>query len=668
MPDERDENEFSVLKPSLRPLAEAALRQLVEPVRARDGADGTLDIKRWNQEGVPSLEVHNWRRSHGSEAGLHIDRLEVAGGRADITLRGPADERGYGSTFRLHLRRSRPGTAVSLTKDRYDNWPSAEKSNELIANWLRRLESEAGRIRTEPAVSWNLSRLENPAAHYIERRDLRGGTVELSIDKERLEADWPPDRWHRNGYRYPSLRVRIHSDSRVVVHGDADLLRLNWGENPKPDIYSRLRASVLAQVIDLLPADLLQRTRGIHASLETYNLVQSSLGFRQLYDNAPLVAVQLAELARYGQLVDAYGSRSRRKRSYARVHAMVERPLRELVTAATIRRRRWRSSAPTHFPGDQTEFDQAAASLVAYVRHPLPELLELDTDHGVYADEGVYWGRRGALREEFVEFLKKANVDRVRELTDPKSWGLVRKAVATRAVLGHKVLENPSAALRAVQTYLPPNIYDLYEGDGGDVADDVLRQVDDYLRRDEQAEALLSDADENPALLPSFRKLCVASKLWHRELRHQQLDEAALEMANDTAEFTPSPLDGLVIERYRLRQLSTDSSLRREGSRMRHCVGSYGSRCVRGESIIFSVETMVGDGEWDGVATMELDKNHRIRQLYGPRDRRVKNEFRDLLQKAVNDNKPKKSYVSREQWQRTKSKQRSRPARGDLAA
>jgi PcfJ-like protein len=642
---------LGVVESSLRPVAEAAIREIAEPVRAEDpnetfGLEGD-----YAERETPALRVHRYRDDGRQTSDLHPWDISFRGDRAEIDLVMP-DPKLDDLNIAIDIQRTRSGaTAFVRSVERgYHSVPFDGATRARAVAWLKRLELAAKVVEAEPVESWNLDRLENPGAHYIRRKSLRGGGVELSIDTEQLTADWPPlvySYWNRKRQRHRELRIRINPDGRVAVYGDRAALRERWDAEPSDDFHSRLRSAMLAQVLELLPPELVELTGNIHPSLETYKLIHSNVGFRQMCGTAPLVAMELLALARSGRLVDERRSDARRNHSFARIATLVERPLREVVTAATVPRPGYsyrRNWSRTYIPSG--ELDPASASLVAYVRHPIAELTE---------SPGAW---EQLLLTNMVEFLKQANVDRVRELADPKSWELVRSAVSgyrSSTVLAHKVLENPQAARRAIDGYFAPHIRDLYAEDEAGVDEDVLGEVTDYLRRDPEAEELLDRAQEDPTLLPSFRKLCVASKLWHRELRHQQLDQAALEMKDDTSDFTPSPLDGLSIDRYRLRQLRSNNALQSEGERMGHCVGSYGWRCVRGESIIFSVEAAVGDDQWDGVATMELDRDYKIRQLYGPHDRRMKTEFHDLLQKAIDGKAPKKPYLSREAWAQAQS-------------
>ena len=625
------------LSSSLRALSEQAVRELA-------AENSGLWVTRGEKDETVHLHFGNdgWRRQTQVEPRLRSVAVNCR--TASFTLDLPSKQ--YREEWTLKLQRSRPGTKVTVVQFPWHISPENEaESIPKIETWLRRVDVAAAVLKREAPENWMLTKAEFPENHYLTRRRLRGGTVEIGFDLQKLNSDFS------SGYR--NFRIRVSKDGRIRVLGDADGRRLHWKTSEEwirpTRMYERLRIAAIREALTMLDPELVEKTERVAPAIETYQLVHSSIGFRQLIDTAPLIAQRLAQLAKEGKLADGSRSDTRHNRSMRRMNEMMEHPLRELITAATISRQRWwRQSSETRFPKGESEFDPAPASLVAYVRHPLSEIAESGRKYG------------DLFGHSTIEFLKAANTDRVRNLRDPKAWALVRSSLNYEKVLAQKVFQNPEAAERAIEEYFPANIRELFEEDDIDITGRVLREMSDYLHRDREASQITAQAAQRPELLPSFRRLSVESKEWHRELRHRAIQEVKDVTVDDGQIFAPCSLDGLKIGRYRLLQLRTSRALNLEGRRMGHCVGGgyYAEKCLKGNSVIFSVEMEMEPGEWTGVATLELSKNYSRLQLQGRDSFLLGKDFRLKLDALLLKRKPRKPYMSRAEWLVAQAKRR----------
>lgn len=80
---------------------------------------------------------------------------------------------------------------------------------------------------------------------------------------------------------------------------------------------------------------------------------------------------------------------------------------------------------------------------------------------------------------------------------------------------------------------------------------------------------------------------------------------------------------GRSVVAWHIVELLAAVELFKEGRTMRHCVGSYVGRCVRGTSRIWSVREQHGDGQPESRATIEVSPRHRcIIQIRGRRNAR----------------------------------------------
>ena len=74
---------------------------------------------------------------------------------------------------------------------------------------------------------------------------------------------------------------------------------------------------------------------------------------------------------------------------------------------------------------------------------------------------------------------------------------------------------------------------------------------------------------------------------------------------------------------WQIVELLGPRDLAQEGRQMKHCVGSYVGRCIRGTSRIWSLRWQCGDGTPEPRVTIEVSPQHRyVVQVRGPRNRR----------------------------------------------
>ena len=597
----------------LSEIVESQLRRLTTP-----SAEGYRPSVRVRLGGRGRFTVGGGHSEHAEATTTSISRAPTT----EISISSGGRRSQSQTDVTLLLRSRQGGTDVRIAHVRKD-WRDAplEAGRPLVGQWLG---SVAAACTALPGPSLT-DKLLHPERYYITHRTLRGGRHEVAVDVAALDHDWPGGYW-RDGYQ--RLRMSVAPDGHVAITGDKEARAGRWDRTPGNDLRSALRSALLKDVLGRLDPELVALTEQVFPSLQVYNLIQAEPRFRQLAQTAPLLARRLVEEARQGHLVRRqWGSRSdtRRTQSFARIPEMLGRPLKELTGACAARRTSW--SIP------EDEWEPASPAVVAYARKPIAELTNDPSTDG-----------RTLLGFFMVQFLAAANVDRVRNLDNPRHWDLIRKAVSVNQVIGAAVFANPSAAERAIADYFPPHIHDLYERERVSPEKAVFDEIHDYLYQLRQEDA----SRELPVGIAelSFKRLCVASKAWHREIRLRDMEQELADLPGDEQAFAPTRLDGLVAGQFRLRQLRTPKALRSEGARMHHCVGSYAQRCLRGESVIFSVELLGADGSAEPIATMELTRSYAVRQLYGPHDAPVRINVRREIEAAIRKHKARKPYPS----------------------
>ena len=122
----------------------------------------------------------------------------------------------------------------------------------------------------------------------------------------------------------------------------------------------------------------------------------------------------------------------------------------------------------------------------------------------------------------------------------------------------------------------------------------------------------LTEAPVNPLLEwlseQSFSHIGKLSNEWHIALapRYDAFahTDAAPSLSADLVPLTWPPVlvDPLVIETHQVHELFSGKSLDEEGRRLRHCVASYATKCVSGNTLIFSIR----DADGASLSTLEV--------------------------------------------------------------
>lgn len=90
--------------------------------------------------------------------------------------------------------------------------------------------------------------------------------------------------------------------------------------------------------------------------------------------------------------------------------------------------------------------------------------------------------------------------------------------------------------------------------------------------------------------------------------------------------------DGIQKKYYRIYELLTSYDLKKEGSIMRHCAGTYDSACFYGRTSIWSLE-LIGSESNKKLATIEINpKNRTIYQIKGKCNQKPSKHTMELLQ------------------------------------
>lgn len=89
-----------------------------------------------------------------------------------------------------------------------------------------------------------------------------------------------------------------------------------------------------------------------------------------------------------------------------------------------------------------------------------------------------------------------------------------------------------------------------------------------------------------------------------------------------------------ITENYKIIELTNEQQLQQEGKLMKHCVGSYTTRCRSGYSSIWSLR-QYANGMWRSLATMEIDKRKTMLQMSGKYNARPSGEVLGLIKDWV---------------------------------
>jgi hypothetical protein len=153
-------------------------------------------------------------------------------------------------------------------------------------------------------------------------------------------------------------------------------------------------------------------------------------------------------------------------------------------------------------------------------------------------------------------------------------------------------------------------------------------------------------SDAHPAIVATigsrtFGGLLKAAKDWHRDLI--RLDDAKLHFCGANEEAWHPLSTDCIIDGMELRFLHTAAQLRQEGEAMKHCVGSYASRCAAGRSHIVSIRN--SDGVRVSTADLAVESNASLKlvvsQHYGPEnappDTAAELALKSWLARVMND-------------------------------
>ena len=114
----------------------------------------------------------------------------------------------------------------------------------------------------------------------------------------------------------------------------------------------------------------------------------------------------------------------------------------------------------------------------------------------------------------------------------------------------------------------------------------------------------------------TFNSLIKLSNEWHREMQLRKFGSQNLYWPGaDIPNWKWTSKKEQTT--WKITQLHTSKELYNEGRRMKHCVGSYGSRCVEGASAIFSLTKEDGINPSAKRVTIEITKSKRFVQARG---------------------------------------------------
>ena len=129
----------------------------------------------------------------------------------------------------------------------------------------------------------------------------------------------------------------------------------------------------------------------------------------------------------------------------------------------------------------------------------------------------------------------------------------------------------------------------------------------------------------------TLNSVVALSNVWHRQqqiLKHHKENYA---LASSTIpNFKWEDESNNIV--WEINQIKTINALYKEGAKMHHCVGSYGYKCVKGESFIFSATKDDGINSKESVLTIEV-VNNRIVQARGKYNRVPTNQEMKVLKR-----------------------------------
>ncbi len=127
------------------------------------------------------------------------------------------------------------------------------------------------------------------------------------------------------------------------------------------------------------------------------------------------------------------------------------------------------------------------------------------------------------------------------------------------------------------------------------------------------------------------------SNEWHRTMQlkkfgSQQLTWIGIDLPN--WEWKGKKQESI----WRVTQLLTSKELYNDGRRMKHCVASYGQRCVEKQSAIFSLTEDDGINLPEKHVTIELSSNKQLVQANGRMNKRPEGRAKLVFNKWLSHN------------------------------
>lgn len=126
--------------------------------------------------------------------------------------------------------------------------------------------------------------------------------------------------------------------------------------------------------------------------------------------------------------------------------------------------------------------------------------------------------------------------------------------------------------------------------------------------------------------LKSFARMIEVADDWHKEFGSLHVNKASAKAWPHMAEFPIAMIPGYRDEKYEIVHLGDSVQIAEEGAAMAHCVGSYRTAGMKGNSILYSIRQ-----EGERLATAELSPEGKIIQMYGYKDAMVPQEHRERL-------------------------------------
>ena len=160
---------------------------------------------------------------------------------------------------------------------------------------------------------------------------------------------------------------------------------------------------------------------------------------------------------------------------------------------------------------------------------------------------------------------------------------------------------------------------------------EALSDVSDFLRAKHAADKEFSVGKR------TFNSLIKLSNEWHREMQLKKFGSENL--AWDGMEIPDWKWHDKVMKvDWKVKQLHTSKELFNEGRQMRHCVASYGQRCMQGQSAIFSMFLDDGINRPERKLTIEINSSKQLVQARGRMNKSAEGQTQNVLGKWISAN------------------------------